>query len=181
MGSPQERHQVDVQHPRCPYCHDEVGAEGLKQGCPSCMAWHHSECWAEGRACSACGFSGASAGFPRIAPRVARLVTDADPTEDDFLRLWDEVPQHEQCVNAECSQRRSEGPWSFGRCERHRAFREGVSYLAFCLALIPAVTLLFTQGYFFLGVVLLAFGGPLLGGLAIRKFVRAAALASRRE
>ncbi len=49
---------VQVPAPRCPYCHDDVLTEELKHGCPSCMAWHHEDCWVEGGvACSTCGFA----------------------------------------------------------------------------------------------------------------------------
>jgi HEAT repeat protein len=44
-----------VNLPRCPFCHERIEAEGEKQGCGQCMAWHHAECWAEGGGkCSAC-------------------------------------------------------------------------------------------------------------------------------
>lgn len=42
--------------PRCPYCHETVGASATKTGCEECMAWHHKECWTEHGGCSACGF-----------------------------------------------------------------------------------------------------------------------------
>ena len=43
------------ERPRCPFCHDAIEGEGEKQGCGSCMAWHHTECWAEAGKCASCG------------------------------------------------------------------------------------------------------------------------------
>ena len=46
---------VDIDHPRCPYCHAAVKpGDGAKQSCGDCMAWHHSECWQDHGGCSAC-------------------------------------------------------------------------------------------------------------------------------
>ena len=51
---------INRQRPRCPYCHDDVHGDGQKQGCPSCMAWHHSACWQEaGERCSSCSAASA--------------------------------------------------------------------------------------------------------------------------
>lgn len=46
---------INVKHPRCPYCHDPVDSRDLKEACPTCMAWHHKECYQEHKGCSACG------------------------------------------------------------------------------------------------------------------------------
>jgi hypothetical protein len=47
---------VKVEHPRCPYCHADVLADEPKQGCRSCMAWHHEECFtSNGGKCATCG------------------------------------------------------------------------------------------------------------------------------
>ncbi len=55
---PAERDDVHVAANRCPFCHTDILGEGLKQGCPSCMAWHHTDCWREGGlSCSSCGFT----------------------------------------------------------------------------------------------------------------------------
>lgn len=52
------RHSVDVtvnvQRPRCPYCHEDV-TPGEGQGCAECMGWAHDECWDEHGKCPACG------------------------------------------------------------------------------------------------------------------------------
>lgn len=46
---------VNVERPRCPFCHDEVLPTGQeKLACTSCMAWHHQACWQEHGGCSAC-------------------------------------------------------------------------------------------------------------------------------
>lgn len=50
------RVDVNVEHPQCPYCHDEVQAGGEQRACIQCRAWHHQACWEEGgQKCSACG------------------------------------------------------------------------------------------------------------------------------
>lgn len=46
---------IKVKHPRCPYCHDAVHSQDNKEACPTCMAWHHKECYQNHRGCSACG------------------------------------------------------------------------------------------------------------------------------
>lgn len=47
--------RVQVQHTRCPYCHDGIEPGQAKEGCKACMAWHHEECWEAHGGCSACG------------------------------------------------------------------------------------------------------------------------------
>lgn len=64
-----ERPRVDVERPRCPYCHEAVGGDDEKTGCGACMAWHHRACWSEHGSCSACGATEA-AGAP--APVIVR-------------------------------------------------------------------------------------------------------------
>ncbi len=39
---------------RCPFCHEDAEAK-MSVACQSCLARHHSSCWQEGGACSACG------------------------------------------------------------------------------------------------------------------------------
>lgn len=51
------RAQVEVSRERCPYCHEDVAPDQPKVACDACMAWHHSECWAEYGACAACAAS----------------------------------------------------------------------------------------------------------------------------
>ncbi|HZV01562.1 MAG TPA: hypothetical protein VFF73_32920 [Planctomycetota bacterium] len=56
MAPLESRHEVKVERPRCPFCHDDVQAEDEKHGCATCMAWHHLECWEEsGARCATCG------------------------------------------------------------------------------------------------------------------------------
>lgn len=45
---------VKVNKPRCPFCHSDFFVEEEKTGCPRCMAWFHSECWAEHGGCTSC-------------------------------------------------------------------------------------------------------------------------------
>lgn len=80
-----ERQEIRIQQPVCPFCHEDVTAEGLKQGCPSCMAWHHQACWLEaGGACSACG---RATSHPPA------------PTDHEFARLLEQWPE-ENLVSA---------------------------------------------------------------------------------
>ena len=51
---PQERDDVKLAVSRCPYCRDDVAAEGSAV-CEGCLARHHPACWDEAGACSACG------------------------------------------------------------------------------------------------------------------------------
>ena len=45
---------VNVQRPRCPYCHEDV-VPGEGRGCAECMGWTHDECWEDHGKCPACG------------------------------------------------------------------------------------------------------------------------------
>ena len=49
-----DRLRVDLQRTACPFCKDAVRPDQDKVACDACMAWHHSECWADYGACSAC-------------------------------------------------------------------------------------------------------------------------------
>jgi hypothetical protein len=78
-----ERPRVDVDRPRCPYCHEAVGGDDEKTGCGACMAWHHRGCWSEHGKCSACGATEAAgalhAPVARPSPELARrAVADSD-------------------------------------------------------------------------------------------------------
>jgi hypothetical protein len=74
-----ERPRVDVERPRCPYCHEAVDGDDEKTGCGACMAWHHRGCWMEHGTCSACGAL-ESAGVPgAVARRPVEL--DAAPVD----------------------------------------------------------------------------------------------------
>lgn len=62
-----ERAAVHVEHPRCPYCHDEVKGGEEKIACLECMAWHHRTCWNEqARRCAACGRAATTEGYERV-------------------------------------------------------------------------------------------------------------------
>jgi hypothetical protein len=70
-----EHLEIEVEHPRCPYCKDAVQPEQEKSSCHGCMAWHHAECWDEHGACSACGataLADATAQQRRTAPSSLR-------------------------------------------------------------------------------------------------------------
>ncbi len=78
---------VQVQHPRCPFCHDPVVPSDGKAACDRCMSWHHVDCWAEGGRCAACGATDplerdAAEGLP--APVTAR--TRPGSGEEDLAR-----------------------------------------------------------------------------------------------
>lgn len=49
------RERIEIDRPRCPYCHEDVGPDDEKTACSACMAWHHRACWTEHSACSGCG------------------------------------------------------------------------------------------------------------------------------
>lgn len=69
-----DRPRVDVDRPRCPYCHEAVGGDDEKTGCGACMAWHHRACWSEHGACSACGAVEA-AGAPAVVRSARRVAS----------------------------------------------------------------------------------------------------------
>jgi hypothetical protein len=50
--------EIDVKHPRCPFCHTAVLPAEEKTPCGKCMSWHHSECWDEHGRCSSCASPG---------------------------------------------------------------------------------------------------------------------------
>lgn len=53
-----------VEHPRCPFCHEQASGEAPRTGCPRCLAWSHDACLREGgHRCAACG------GELRLPPR----------------------------------------------------------------------------------------------------------------
>ena len=80
-----------IQHPRCPFCHDQVKPADEKWACQECMAWHHSACWDEGGKCSTCGNVWRSEGpwvYSASAP-----VRSATPTRrQDPKELNDDLP-----------------------------------------------------------------------------------------
>lgn len=53
--------EIDVKHPRCPFCHTAVLPSEDKTPCGECMSWHHTECWDEHGRCSSCAGSAAPA------------------------------------------------------------------------------------------------------------------------
>lgn len=67
--------RIQVEGPRCPYCHETVTPADAKRACERCMAWEHAECWGEGGGCVSCGV----ASFAR--PAVARPRPPRSPGE----------------------------------------------------------------------------------------------------
>jgi hypothetical protein len=53
-----------LQHPRCPYCHDEIAKGERPEVCAECHALHHADCYQTHGACSACGKDGVTAVRP---------------------------------------------------------------------------------------------------------------------
>lgn len=45
---------VEVRHPRCPFCHEDVTPADTKAACDACMSWHHADCWTESGRCGTC-------------------------------------------------------------------------------------------------------------------------------
>jgi hypothetical protein len=70
--------QVAASRARCPFCRDEVAAEGTDWvACRGCLARHHVGCWGEHGACSACGeskFLPATPGRARTSTRPRALL-----------------------------------------------------------------------------------------------------------
>jgi hypothetical protein len=95
-----EHSEIRVEHPRCPFCHEDVRAEQEKHACVACMAWHHEACWHENRdRCATCGQ--APAAKPQERPfdpaAVTVLTTSAAALEQErrlgrmdhlHLRFW---------------------------------------------------------------------------------------------
>src|SRR5690606_19439107 len=55
---------LEVEHARCPFCHEPVRAsDPAKAGCSACTAWQHTACWSEHGRCAACG---AEAAWPAV-------------------------------------------------------------------------------------------------------------------
>jgi hypothetical protein len=76
--------EVALEHPHCPYCHEEVRpGESAKQSCEDCMTWHHLECWTQSGGCSACGQR--NAGVVEGVPHPARPRTPASRQPDKAL------------------------------------------------------------------------------------------------
>lgn len=50
----QATQSIQVNRPRCPYCHDDIQPEVEKSGCSQCMAWFHTDCWDEHGGCTSC-------------------------------------------------------------------------------------------------------------------------------
>jgi len=76
---------VGVSPIRCPWCHDSVSKEGTEWvACGSCLARHHSECWAEGAKCASCK---AAVSLGVSAPPRAVVVRVGDPWPEVARRL----------------------------------------------------------------------------------------------
>lgn len=63
-----------VEHPRCPFCHEQVGPSDEQLACNGCRAWHHQACWGEGEGrCAACGSTRSGASEAELRQGMARL------------------------------------------------------------------------------------------------------------
>ena len=85
-----EKTQVRVNHPRCPYCHDDIRGGEDNRACHACLTWHHSECWAEG-GCVTCGGEARTELEPVEEERTDCWIHDPniDPTTKmDLFDLW---------------------------------------------------------------------------------------------
>ena len=67
---------MEVQHPRCPFCHAGVRPEDDKAACDRCMSWQHRGCWTEHGSCAAC------AGTTRLEP--TRAPDEGAPARSDL-------------------------------------------------------------------------------------------------
>lgn len=71
---------MEIQHPRCPFCHTGVEPAHDKAACNRCMSWHHAGCWGEHGSCSACG-GGARLGLIEAPGDWSLSVLDPSPQE----------------------------------------------------------------------------------------------------
>ncbi len=95
--------RVEVERPRCPFCHEAVGADEPKTACEACMAWHHRACWSDHGTCSACGNAAATAPLI-VAPRQA-----AEPPERCRRRGCTAEAERGRFL---CARHHVEGPWT---------------------------------------------------------------------
>ena len=122
QAAPQEALAVRLH--RCPWCHEDVPAEGASV-CEGCLARHHTACWEEGGHCAACsGVTALRATRPPLTERVIRdlLTTNGygEGEQDRFFanRLdagrcaWDDTP--------------------FGSCTEPAVEKAGLGPLCYC-------------------------------------------------
>lgn len=97
-----ERQRARVEHPRCPYCRDDVRPSDAKTACDACMAWHHQGCWSEHGVCSACGAGERTGEGLPSAPSPCRqpgcpnpaLAATIEPTRVKGVDLRDRCLEH---------------------------------------------------------------------------------------
>lgn len=108
--SERERPQIEVQSTRCPYCHDSLERGVKPEICPSCHALHHTECWEEYGACSACG------GREIEQPEALDVKAAAGKITNEE-RAVEGAPQVQRCAfTSSCDQK----PVQFGSaCRQH--------------------------------------------------------------
>ncbi|MDF1664377.1 MAG: hypothetical protein P1V97_21610 [Planctomycetota bacterium] len=88
MNSESHRSTIQINKPRCPFCHDDIRGHEEKTGCNQCMAWFHTECWKEHGACTNCGVhsqrSESAASPPRRipVPQVTESFVPLTPVEE---------------------------------------------------------------------------------------------------
>jgi len=107
---PPERDDVKLAVSRCPYCRDDVAAEGSAV-CEGCLTRHHPACWDEAARCSSCG---STSRLQRAQPGQAR-----GPIHDPEWYMPPPAPV--QCVWVGCERPNT---WSLGAgparwCEEH--------------------------------------------------------------
>jgi hypothetical protein len=117
-----EAPRVEVEGPRCPYCHESIGADDGKTACEACMAWHHRGCWQEHGACSACGRT-ASATAPIVvaAPRDRRPSARSAAVEsrrgERAVSRSETLDPPAPCIRLRCA---AEAEPGHPLCARHR-------------------------------------------------------------
>jgi hypothetical protein len=122
-----EQPRIDVQHPRCPYCKDELHPGQKKAACEDCMAWHHLECWEAHGGCATCGRSRLSTGTGAESETPARVeqVEAPDRSYEPRCTFFD-------CVEAGTEQAHFN---LYGRrlCRRHYLLLNKIRGVAFAL------------------------------------------------
>lgn len=79
MAEQTTNHSIQINRPRCPYCHDDIRPDEEKSGCDQCMAWFHRECWNEHGGCTNC-LTQNPPGPPSSAPVPVGRLTESPMT-----------------------------------------------------------------------------------------------------
>lgn len=91
------RPNLKVNHPRCPYCHDDIVPGGDNRACHGCLTWHHEECWGYG-GCVSCGGESVKSQATKDSTGIVCVQHTPEKVSPqavkDLIDLWgrDEIP-----------------------------------------------------------------------------------------